>query len=306
MGLDDAGSQRMARSTAEGAATLRAAGALLRDPVLRGPDHLAARFISPGGTAAALVKVPLVRRVAPALIERLLPGGVAFELARTKFMDEALAQEVAAGARQVIMLGAGLDSRPYRMADQLAGAEIFEVDHPVTAAFKQERLKAVLGGAPEHVTYVQIDFNKQDLGEVLAGAGYDRTLRSVVIWSGVAPYLEPEGVSATLRWMAGQAPGSVLVFDYCWQEYVDGELDHLPGAGNLRRRVEAQGEPLLWGIPKGKAGQCMADHGLELIEDLDGEAGRARYLIASDGSSMEMLWVFGGMIRARVPAPGPA
>ena len=92
-----------------------------------------------------------------------------------------------------------------------------------------------------------------------------------MIWSGVAPYLQPEGVSATLRWMAAQAPGSVLVFDYCWQEYVDGELDHLPGAGNLRRRVEAQGEPLLWGIPKGQAAECMADHGLELLEDVGGE-----------------------------------
>lgn len=304
MGLEDTGNQRMTRSTAEGAATLRAVGALIGDPLLRGPDHLAARFISPGGTAAALVKVPLLRRIAPVLVERLLPGGIAFELARTKYMDEALAEEVADGAQQVMILGAGLDSRAYRMTGQLAGAAIFEVDHPVTAAFKQDRLKAVLGGAPDHVTYVQIDFNTQDLGQVLAAAGYDPALRTVVIWSGVAPYLRPEGVSATLSWMAAQAPGSVMVFDYCWQEYVDGQLDHLPGAGKLRRRVNAQGEPLLWGIPKGQAAGCMADHGLELLEDVGGEESR-RFLTAADGSSLPMLWVFGGMIRARVPQRSP-
>jgi methyltransferase (TIGR00027 family) len=301
MGLDDARNQRMARSTAEGAATLRAVGALLSDPLLRGPDYLAARFISPGGRAAALVKVPLLRRVAPALVERMLPGGLAFELGRTKYMDEVLAAEVAAGAEQVIMLGAGLDSRPYRMRDQLADSAIFEVDHPITAAFKRERLEAVLGRVPDHVTYVQIDFNKEDLAQVLAASGYDPTRRSVVIWSGVAPYLEPAGVSATLRWMAAQAPGSILVFDYCWQEYVDGELDHMPGATILRKRVEAQGEPLLWGIPRGGAAECMADHGLELVEELGAEEGTRRYLTASDGSTLEMLWDFGGMIRARVP-----
>ena len=137
---------------------LRAAGTLVPEAELRGPDDLAARFIAPALSATALVKVPLLRRLAPLIVERLIPGGLWFEIARTRGMDDALLEEVAAGARQVVILGAGLDSRAYRMASELAGTTVFEVDHPVTAAYKAQRVKAVVGEPPANVRYVTIDF----------------------------------------------------------------------------------------------------------------------------------------------------
>src|SRR5688500_18591880 len=140
MALGDAAGSRIASSTAEGACALRAAGTTLSDPEVRNPDYLAEKFISPGIKLSALAKVPLLRRALPALTERILPGGFWFETARTHHMDGVLRNEVAAGATQVVILGAGLDSRAYRFHDELPGVRWFEVDHPVTAAVKRKRL----------------------------------------------------------------------------------------------------------------------------------------------------------------------
>src|SRR5688572_12596869 len=145
MALDVAQGSRLAASTAEGAAAIRAAGAGERDARLRGPDDLAARFVRSGVRVTSLVKLPLLRRLAPALAERLLPGSYWFELARVKHMDEILGEELSAGAQQFVVLGAGLDTRAYRFARKLAGVATFEVDHPVTAALKRERVVAVFG-----------------------------------------------------------------------------------------------------------------------------------------------------------------
>ena len=300
MGLEDARGNRAAYSTAEAAAALRAAGALIRQRELANPDRLAASFVPAGLRVSSLVKVPGLRRLAPRIVERLIPGGLWFEIARTRVMDEVVEEEVTAGARQVVILGAGFDTRAYRMADVLGDAVVFEVDHPITSKRKRERVRAVIGEEPSGVRYVTLDFNRDALGEALARHGHDPGARGVVVWSGVAPYLEPAGVDATLAWMAREAPGSVIVFDYCWREVVDA-TESYPGAETLRRRVAAQGEPLRFGIPRGRTNEFLAQRGLELVEDMGAEDGMRRFLTRADGTRVGWLWEFGGVVRARVP-----
>ena len=296
MALGDAQKSRMARSTAEGACALRAAGRTLRDPELRNPDHLAADFIAPGLKATALVKLPLVRRLAPRVFESILPGSLWFELARTRHMDEVLLSEVQGGATQVVFLGAGLDSRSYRLRDELHAAKLFEVDHPVTAAVKRERLETIFGEMPEHVNYVHVDFNTEEVGERLAAHGFDAGTRSIVLWSGVTPYLEPEGVAESLRWFAaGTGPGSAICFDYLWQEMLDGD-DSFHGARQLRKRVAAGGEPFKFGIPRGKTREYVEGFGLALEEDLGPEDAQERLLHGAGEP-----YGFGGMALARNP-----
>lgn len=297
MALGDAENSRMARSTAEGACALRAAGTTLRDPALRNPDYMAKDFIAPGLKLSAIVKVPLLRRLSPTLLERILPGALWFELARTRYMDDILLEEVGEGAAQVVLLGAGLDSRFYRFRDELGDAALFEVDHPDTAAVKAERLRAILGTTPDHVRYVHVDFNTQEVGDRLRAHGFDPDARSIVLWSGVTPYLEPEGVSQSLRWFAaGTGPGSAICFDYLWKEMLEGD-DSFYGAPQLRKRVTEGGEPFKFGIPRGGTKEFIESFGLVLEEDLGPEDAHERILHHAGEP-----YGFGGMVLARNPS----
>jgi methyltransferase (TIGR00027 family) len=289
---------RLAASTAEGAAALRAAGA--RDRHLRGPDRLAERLVPAGPRVTALVKVPLLRAVAPRLAEALMPGSYWYELARVRHMDDLLREELAAGARQLVILGAGLDSRAHRLAHRLAGVTTFEVDHPTAGLFKRERVRRVFGALPRRVRYVDADLNTGGLATALRAAGHSRELRTVVLWSGVSPYLQPEGVRAVLAWVSGQtAPGSALVFDYVLREALDGST-WFYGARELRQRVAATGEPLVFGIPRGSCAALLADHGLQLISDHGPEDLERRHLLRGERLAGRP-YGFVSIAHARVP-----
>ena len=302
MSLSEARGTRLALSTAEAAAALRAAGAAARDELVRGPDRLAARFVETGPRLTAIVKVPLLRRLAPHVAERMLPGSYWFEMARVKHMDGVLRREIAAGARQLVILGAGFDSRAYRFADRLAKIPTFEVDHPVTASAKRARVRRIFGGLPGHVRYVDADLSvRGELETRLAIAGYRRELRTLVIWSGVTPYIPEDGVDAVLRWLAeSAAPGSSIVFDYAYREAVDG-TGFFYGAPQLRRRVAEGGEPLRFGIRRDSLLRFVAARGLELVSDLGPEQLEGRYLVRR-GRLAGRPYGFVAIAHARVPS----
>jgi methyltransferase (TIGR00027 family) len=301
MTLDQAAGSHLAASTAEAAAALRAAGAAARDELVRGPDRLAARFVDSGPRLTAMVKVPLVRRLAPWVAERLLPGSYWFELARVKHMDGVLRKEIAAGVQQLVILGAGFDSRAYRFADRLARIPTFEVDHPVTASVKRKRVTGIFGSLPRHVRYVDADLGiPGELEKRLASAGYAPTLRTLVIWSGVTPYIPEHGVDAVLRWLARDAaPGSSIVFDYAYREAVEGRA-FFYGAPQLRRRVDQSGEPLRFGIERDCVAGYLAACGLELLSDLGPEQLERRYLVRRERLAGRP-YGFVAIAHARVP-----
>lgn len=301
MTLERAGCSWLAASTAEAAAALRAASAHERDERIRGPDKLAASFVAGGPRLTALVKIPFVRRLAPQLAEWLLPGSYWYEIARVRHMDRVLCRELSAGARQLVILGAGFDTRAYRFADRLAGVATFEVDHPATAALKRARVRTVFGALPRHVRYVEADLHAGDLGGRLRAAGYSEKLRTHLIWSGVTPYLEAHGVDAVLGWLAARArSGSSIVFDYAFREAVEGD-DAFYGARRLRRRLAEAGEPLLFGIPRGACARFLAERGLELVSNQSPEQLERRYLIRGDGRPAGRPYGFVAIAHARVP-----
>lgn len=136
-----------------------------------------------------------------------------FIAVRTRFAEDALAAAVASGVRQLVVLGAGLDTYAYRsgFGDRL---RIFEVDHPATQVWKLERLRQGAIAAPKFLTYVPLDFERQTLGEGLAAAGFDFSCPTFFTWLGVVPYLTQEAVWSTLSFIATLPGSAQVVFDY--------------------------------------------------------------------------------------------
>ena len=132
---------------------------------------------------------------------------------RTTAIDTAVQQATAAGARQLVILGAGYDGRAWRMSE-LAGVRVFEVDRPATQADKRTRV-AELPPPIALVSFVPIDFEHESLGAVLERAGHDRSVPTCWIWEGVVMYLTHDAVRATLADIVGRsAPGSTLIVNY--------------------------------------------------------------------------------------------
>lgn len=179
---------------------------------------------------------------------RLDPGGTKAEsVARTRYIDDYLQACINDGVEQVVILGAGNDSRAYRFK-ALEEIKVFEVDHPHTQKRKVASVKGVFGDLPRWVTYVPLDFDKEDLAEKLLASSYKRDLRTLFIWEGVTMYLTSEAVDRILSFVAGTSGrGSSVIFNYFHRSVVDGTC-RLGWAKRLRRKAQRTGEPLRFGI----------------------------------------------------------
>ena len=133
---------------------------------------------------------------------------------RTVMIDEAVAGAVTGkGVRQVVLLGAGLDTRPWRLP-ALESAKVFSVDHPATQAEARTRA-AELTPVARQLEFAPVDLTTEPLDAALGAAGHDRTAPTVWVWEGVVPYLRKADVAATATAVARQsAAGSVLVVNY--------------------------------------------------------------------------------------------
>lgn len=165
---------------------------------------------------------------------------------RTAYLDHHVAHLTAAGVDQVVLLGAGFDTRAARLARP--GVSFYEVDHPATQADKRERV-ADQGGYPSSAAhYVACDFESgDDFIELLVAAGFAPDRPAAILWEGVTPYLTEEAVRATARRIAtALAPTSVLLFDYLGRRMADGTNLRAKDHG-ARDEVSGLGEPLRFG-----------------------------------------------------------
>jgi methyltransferase (TIGR00027 family) len=136
-----------------------------------------------------------------------------FVAARSRVAEDALAAAVAQGVRQLVVLGAGLDTYAYRGALR-ERLRIFEVDHPATQAWKRERLAAVGIALPRSLAFAPVDFERERLPDGLAAAGFDPAQPTFFTWLGVVPYLTEPAIWSTLGFIASLPGGAEVVFDY--------------------------------------------------------------------------------------------
>ena len=238
-------------------------------------DPLARGFVNRG--ILALLRLPIIGCALLAMRERQFPGIMGHLLCRTRFIDDALRDALAKGIDQVVILGAGFDTRPYRIRG-LDAISVFEVDHPATQALKQDRLKRMLGALPPHVTFVPVDFNRQQLDEEMAAAGFRTGARTFLIWEGVTQYITAEAADATLRYVSHAAStGSEIIFTYIHRGIIDGSVT-VAGGRRLLARLERVGEPWIFGIDPAELGQYLAARDLRLVQDVGAAEYRASYL----------------------------
>jgi len=265
--------------TAMGAAGHRAAHQVLEGGRVFA-DPLALRILGPEAEAA----VRAARRDPSRARLRL------FIALRSRFAEEALERAFARGVRQLVVLGAGLDT--YACRNPLgADLRMFEADHPATQAWKRRRLAEAEIPEPGNLVYVPVDFEREDLAERLARAGFDPARASFFSWLGVVPYLTGAAVFATLEGIAALPGGAQVVFDY-GNPPGEGGDEYAAGREDLARRVAAAGEALLSQFETVDLHARLAALGFAVLEDLGPAAMRRRLQAAEGGSDRggHILW----------------
>lgn len=285
--------------TAERNAAMRAIGAMAPDENIRSSDNMAFKFVS----KEFWERTPYSPDYGKSMefIRKYRIGSYYYINARTKHMDALLRQALRRGVKQVVLLGAGYDSRAYRFKDFPKDVRFIEVDLPDTQKLKKARVKKILGSLPAQVMYVPIDFNTQTLEKVLLKAGYDPSKRAFFIWEGVTMYLDPSGVDGTLDFIANHsAPGSSVVFDYVLKSVIDGTFNDF-SCKRAVVKVAEWGAPWVYGIKADQAGGFLNKRGLVLLSDLGPDELEVLYLVDGDGGVEWPTFRCARILHAAVP-----
>ena len=229
-------------------------------------DDLAYRFLPPTIKAmVALTRFPPARELLFRLTEWVAPGSNGWFPRRKRYIDDKLAAGLNAGLAAVVNLGAGLDTRAYRLPSQTI-VPVFEVDLPENIAYKEAKLRQIYGRVPEHVTLVPVDFERQDLGDVLAAHGHNAENKTFFIWEAVTQYLTESGVRRTMDYLAKARAGSQLVFTYVRQDFVDGT--RLYGLSPRSQVVRVKNLTWHFGLAPEKVGGFLAEYGWREVEQM--------------------------------------
>ena len=200
----------------------------------------------------------------------------AFIVARSRFAEEKLAEGIASGVKQYLILGAGLDTSPYRGIAAETGIKVLEVDYPATQDWKKAMLSKAGIAVPRNVCYVPVDFEKQNLAAELSEAGFLTERKTFVSWLGVLPYLTRETASSTLKFLGSFPAGSTIVFDYA-VALLSLSLRERLALKALANRVARAGEPFRLFFKPDELEKFLRAHGFARIEQLASREINERY-----------------------------
>jgi methyltransferase (TIGR00027 family) len=207
--------------------------------------------------------------------------GRLFTAARSRIAEDALSAAVERGIRQVVILGAGLDTFALRSPHGARQIRIYEVDYPATQAWKRQRLAEAQLALPPWLILVPVDFERDDLGKTLAGAGFQQSSPAFFTWLGVVPYLTEDAIGGTLNYMAS-IPNSEVVFDYMEPpEAFSEEMREL--VTQRAEELKKIGEGLASRFDPASMAAFLRAHGFSAIEDIHFEEIKSRFGRAVQG-----------------------
>jgi methyltransferase (TIGR00027 family) len=252
-----------AEQTNIGPMTIVAAEQYEPRPLVR--DPLAVRLLPAAyRPMAAATRWGPVRRMVARMSEKRIPGLWASMLCRKKFIDDALAADAERGLDAVVVLGAGFDTRAYRLPG-LEETRVYEVDLPGTMARKRAAVARVYGRVPAHVTLVPLDFETESLPDALAARGYRPGGRTFFVWEAVTQYLTEDAVRATFGFLAGAAPESRLAFTYVRRDFLDGT--EMFGARPAYRDFVEKRPLWRFGLLPDDVPGLLGEYGWRLVDD---------------------------------------
>ncbi|MGE5626658.1 MAG: class I SAM-dependent methyltransferase [Solirubrobacterales bacterium] len=250
-------------------ASLRALACYEEDIKIRGNDYMADLFL-PKDKRTALKSSEIRKEIKKAVPEGLYE----YVIARTQHFDKLFLEMINQQIPQIVLLGAGYDSRAYRYASDIGNTKIFEVDMAGTQKEKLKILEDNKINIHPNVVHVEADFEKDDWFQSLYDAGYKNSLKTLYIWEGVTFYLSPESVERTLRILGKNSfSGSIISFDY---QHVD--------AHNKLIETGLKEENIKFGINYQECDDYLKALGYSIIEKIDSSTLSERYLTMTNGT----------------------
>jgi methyltransferase (TIGR00027 family) len=218
------------------------------------------------------------------------PKGIyEYVIARTKYIDAVFRQALARQFDQILIFGAGFDTRALRFQDALENTRVFELDVPVTQQAKIGQYQKRHLAVPQGLKFIAIDFDKESLPMKIDDAGFYKGQRSLFILEGLVMYLQPESVHATfqtIREYAGK--GSRVVFDYIYASVLRNE-GICYGEEGIVQTVSGAGEKWHFGIEKGQIEQFLARYAIQLIDHKDAKDLEKAYFTDASGKTLECV-----------------
>jgi methyltransferase (TIGR00027 family) len=200
--------------------------------------------------------------------ETHFPGVCNSILARTRFIDDCLEEALIDGIQQLVILGAGYDTRAFRFRALKEKVTVFELDYPTTQKRKLEKIQRYMDVDISNIRYIPIDFTKEDLPNKLSACGYNDHFKTMFIWEGVTYYISESDVDRTLDFVTRQtAPQSSIIFDYFPPAVADGTTN-LKEAKALREGLRRIGEAILFGIEPDHIVAFMKERGFKVVKNL--------------------------------------
>lgn len=279
--------EQTASSTAETMTMHRAFEAFFPKDAQVIQDPHAAHFISEKTrkTLNSFLGRCLIRFV----MNRVYPGVNGAVVSRVRFIDEIVAAGLKEDLKQVVILGAGYDTRAFRLG--LEKIRVFELDHPATQERKKQKVKELFKALPNHVTYIPVDLEADGLAPLLNNTAYDPIKRTLFIMEGLLMYLPKETVTGLLTAARdNSAKGSGVTFDYLPTTLVDGTIKVKEGK-NMHKHVLKTGEPFHFGLNPDRVEPFLGELGWTVTENIHAPDCRNRYFNGS-GTNRKISTVF--------------
>lgn len=232
------------------------------NPYFKSEDWVAARLLP--RRIQWLIKIPILRKVLSRFVG---PQGVyAWVIARTKYIDDWFTGVSKEGFTQVLILGAGFDSRSVRFADELSDMHIFELDAGTTQIMKTSQFNERQVDFPENVTFIPVNFELEDLSPKLEKAEFRKDAKTLLLMEGVLQYINPGAVHKTLAALQKlTAPGSRLICDFANSSFFN-ENETGYGKSGLLRSLRQNGETFQFGLSDDRVEPFFTAYGFNVIE----------------------------------------